>query len=77
MSAELDALAAQVKATTDVEESAIVLIRGIADQLATCKNEPAKIQALSDTLSASAAKLGASIVANTPAAPGPGAPPTP
>lgn len=68
MSKELDALAVQVKINTDAEASGVVLIQGIADQLAALKNDPAAIQALSDSLKASADGLSAAIVANTPAA---------
>jgi chromosome segregation ATPase len=69
MSAELDALTVQVQATTDVENSAILLIQGIATQLVAIKDDPAKIAALSGTLKASADSLAAAIIANTPVAP--------
>jgi hypothetical protein len=65
MSAELDALSAQVQANEDLEASAIQLIEGIAAQLAAAKEDPAKIQTLSDSLKASASSLSAAIVANT------------
>jgi hypothetical protein len=64
----LEELSAQVKANTDTEASAITLIDGIAAQLASAKNDPAKIQALADSLKTSAASLSADIVANTPSA---------
>ena len=69
MTLELDALTLQVQATTDVETSAIVLIQGLATQLAAIKDDPAKIAALSVSLKASADSLAAAITANTPAAP--------
>jgi len=69
MSAELDALTTQVTANESLEQSAITLIQGIAAQLAAIKDDPAKIQALADSLKASADTLSAAIVANTPAAP--------
>lgn len=65
----LEQLAQQVAQNTSVEESAVTLITGIAAQLAAAKTDPAKIQALADQLSKSAADLSASITANTPAAP--------
>jgi cell division septum initiation protein DivIVA len=68
MSAELDALSAQVQENTDLEASAITLIQGIAEQLEAAKEDPAKVQALAESLKASAANLSAAIVANTPAA---------
>ncbi len=69
MSVQLDTLAAQVAATTEVEKSAITLIQGLSAQIAALKDDPAKLQALADSLSASAADLSAAITANTPAAP--------
>jgi len=58
MSAALDALTAQVAATTTVEQSAITLIQGIAAQLAALVAAgtvtPAQLTALSDQLNASA-----------------------
>lgn len=74
----LDDLAKQVQANTDVEASAVTLIQGLAAQLKASANDPAKIQALADQLSASAAPLAAAVAANTPAAPAsppPAAPP--
>ena len=67
MSAELDILTAQVQANEDLELSAIALIEGIAAQVAAIKDDPAKIQALADSLKASAEGLAAAITANTPA----------
>ena len=76
MSVQLDALIAQVKANTDLEASAIVLINGLAtklqqeiDALNTAGADTAKLQELSDQLMASAGPLSAAITANTPAAP--------
>ncbi len=71
MSKELDDLTAAVKKTSDTEDSAILLIQGIAKQLADAiaANNPAALKALSDELSAKADALGAAVVANTP--PGP------
>jgi hypothetical protein len=71
MSQELDALAAQVAANTEVEQSAILLIQGIAAQLADLKDDPAQVLALSESLKASAANMAAAISANTPPVPVP------
>jgi hypothetical protein len=68
MSKELDALTLQVQANTDAEQSAIVLLKGLADQIAAAKTDPVALQALSDTLKASADNLAEAVVANTPAA---------
>jgi hypothetical protein len=69
MSQELDNLAAQVAATTELEASAITLIQGLASQFAASKDDPAKIQALSDQLKSGADALATALTANTPAAP--------
>jgi hypothetical protein len=61
-------LSAQVQENQDLEASAITLIQGIAAQLEAAKEDPAKVQALAESLKASAANLSAAIVANTPAA---------
>lgn len=66
--ANLDALTAQVKANTDVEASAVVLIQGIAAQLAAAATDPVAVAALAAQLKGSADALSAAIVANTPAA---------
>ena len=68
--ADLTTLEAQVTANSDVEASAVLLIQGIAKQLADAiaANDPAKIQALQDKLKTSADALAAAVVANTPAA---------
>lgn len=68
MSAQLDALTAQVQANTEVEASAILLLRGLAAQIADLQDDPAALQALSDNLKASADRLAAAITENTPAA---------
>jgi len=63
---DLATLTAQVQANTEIEASAITLIKGIAAQLAAAKSDPVAIQALADQLHASAANLAAAISANTP-----------
>jgi hypothetical protein len=68
MAADLSTLTTQVQANTDVEASAIVLINGIAAQLAAAKNDPVAVQALVDKLNTSAGALAAAVTANTPAA---------
>lgn len=64
----LQELKAKVDATIEVEKAAVVLIQGIAAQLAAAKNDPAAIQALADSLDSEAGELSAAITANTPAA---------
>lgn len=69
VSQELDTLETQVRSNTDLVKSAVTLINGIAQQLADCKQEPQRIQALSDELKKDASDLAAAIAANTPAEP--------
>ncbi len=61
----LDELQAQVTQNTQVEQSAIVLIQGLAAQIAANATDPAKIQALADQLNTSATALAAAVTANT------------
>lgn len=67
MSIELEALTIQVTENTNLEQSAITLIEGIAAQLIAIKDDPVKIAALATSLKASADNLAAAITANTPA----------
>ena len=64
-------LQAQVTASVTVEQSAVLLIQGIAAQLAALiaagPIDPVAVQAMVDQLNASAAPLAAAILANTPA----------
>jgi hypothetical protein len=64
MSKELDNLTAQVTVTIGQEASAIVLIQGLAAQIAANANDPVAIQALSDQLKTSSDALAAAVVAN-------------
>jgi hypothetical protein len=66
MSQELDVLTAQVAATIDIEKSAILLIQTLSAQIEALKLDPVALQALADSLNASAADLSAAI-ANIPA----------
>lgn len=67
MSTGIDNLTAQVKANEDVESSAVLLIQGIAAQIAAAGVDPAKLADLTASLKASADALSAAVVANTPA----------
>lgn len=74
----IDALEAQVKANTDVEASATLLITGFSDRLSKAISdalaggataaELAPITTLNDGLKASATALAAAVTANTPMA---------
>jgi alkylation response protein AidB-like acyl-CoA dehydrogenase len=62
-------LKSQVEANVAAEASAVLLIKGLADKLASSANDPAAIAVLASQLKASADTLAAAVVANTPAAP--------
>lgn len=68
MEKALEALTEQVRASTEIETSAVVLIKGIADKLAEAGTDPEKLSALTDELHASSAELAAALTANTPEA---------
>lgn len=68
MSIELDNLTAQVKANSDLLDSATALINGIAARIDAAGVDPAKLSALSTELKAKDDLLSAAVVANTPAA---------
>ena len=65
MSPELQALSDQVAQNEKIEESAVTLIKGLADQITAAKDDPAAIVALAEGLKGSASDLGAAITANT------------
>jgi len=67
----LDDLKTEVARNTSLEQSAVALIQGIAQQLkdALAANDPAALADLTNQLSASADALAAAITANTPAEP--------
>ena len=69
MATQLDALILQVAENTQVEASAIALIRQLADQIASLAGDPLAIANLAAQLKASAEALSAAILANTPSAP--------
>jgi len=68
MGKEYDDLVAQVKASDDVADSALILINGFAARLAAAGTDPAKLTALQTDLKSHADALAAAVVANTPAA---------
>jgi len=67
MSAEMDALTAQVEATHGAVESAITLINGIAARIAAAGTDPAALSALTSDLKAETDALAEAVAANTPA----------
>lgn len=69
MSVEFDQLTAQVKANSDLLDSATALINGIAARIDAAGVDPAKLAALSTELKAKDDVLAAAVLANTPATP--------
>ena len=71
MAADFTALEAQVKASTDVEQSAVVLLGELHAMLlnAQASGDPAQLQSVIDQLGASQTALASAITQNTPAAP--------
>jgi len=65
--ADLTSLTTQVAQNTTVEGSAVVLIQGLAAQLAAAGTDPAKLADLQAQLNTSATALAAAVAANTPA----------
>lgn len=64
----LEELTVKVEETTAVEESAIVLITGLADALKAAGTDPVKLAELTAQLEAEKVKLAAAVAANTPTA---------
>jgi len=63
--ASLDALTAQVAESKAVEQSALLLIQGIADKLEEAGTDPEKLAALTAELKESSDALAAAVIANT------------
>lgn len=70
--ATMAVLEASVAKSTEVQQSAIVLIQGLAQQLRDAGTDPVKLQELADALDINAASLADAVAANTPAAKGGG-----
>jgi chromosome segregation ATPase len=66
---DLTALTAEVTRNTEVDQSAIALLTGLAAQIEALKTDPVALQALADTMKGSSDALAAAVVANTPVAP--------
>jgi hypothetical protein len=66
--ADLSALTAEVTRNTEVDQSAIALLTGLAAQIEALKTDPAALQVLADQLKGSSDSLAAAVVANTPSA---------
>lgn len=71
MSIEFDNLTVQIQKNSEVLDSAIVLINGIADRITAAGVDPVKLNALTTELKAKDDLLSAAVVANTPIVPQP------
>jgi outer membrane murein-binding lipoprotein Lpp len=77
MTPELQRLQTEVSEMKTVNQSAIALIGGLADQIRALKDDPAALASLADELDASTNALAAAVQANTPTPPEPAPEPTP
>jgi chromosome segregation ATPase len=77
MSAQLEALQAEVARNASVIDSAMLLIDALADQIEAAQDDPAALQELANSLRASSDKLAGAVAENTPAAPEPAPGPGP
>jgi hypothetical protein len=70
MANELDDLKAAVAKDTEVDQSAITLLKGLKEKLdeAIASGDPAQLKALSDQLGSNSQALADAVAANTPAA---------
>jgi len=71
MGKELDELQAAVEENTTVDQSIMTLVDGLAAQIESLKNDPAKLAALAKSLRDSSALTVAKVLANTPQEPPP------
>jgi uncharacterized coiled-coil DUF342 family protein len=69
MSAQLDALTAQVERMKTTSQSVVALVKGLADQIQAMKDDPAALQALADSLRTDADAIDQAVHDNTPAQP--------
>lgn len=67
MSNDLSALQSEVERNGAVDQSAIVLLNGLAAKIEELKGDPAALQAFVDSLRGSSDALAAAVTANTPA----------
>ncbi len=65
MSKELDDLTAEVSRVKTVDDSIIALVAGLAAQITAAGTDPAKLQALTDSLTQSDDAIAAAVTANT------------
>lgn len=67
--ADFSVLTSDVEKLTSVDESAVTLINGLAQQIKDAGTDPVKLKALTDKMETETDALAAAVTANTPAAP--------
>lgn len=67
MANELETLRTEVEEMSEAVDAGVTLIEGLSAQIRENATDPAALTALADRLDASARKLSAAVVANTPA----------
>lgn len=67
MAVDLSVLQAEVERNAAVDQSAIVLLTGLATKIEELKADPVALQAFVDSLRGSSDALAAAVAANTPA----------
>lgn len=67
MSAELDRLTSEVGEMKTAQQSAIALLRKLAQLIRDSAGDPAALKALADDLDSQGTELAAAVVENTPA----------
>lgn len=72
MTQVLEDLRKEVSANTDLVQSAVALIHGLADKIEAAKGDEAALQKLADDLRANDQSLASAVSANTPTAPSDG-----
>jgi len=65
MVSDFEDLKVQVSKNTSIEQSAVVLIQGIAQRLKDAAGDPVAVRALADQLRSSAGPLADAVAANT------------
>lgn len=66
MATNLDTLTARVTELETVDESAIALIKGLADEIRSTAPDRAALDALADRIGSASTALAAAVTANTP-----------
>lgn len=72
---DIDRLKASVARNTEVVQSAVALVQGLAQQIRDAQDDPEELNRIADEMEANATQLADAVAANTPSAqPSPGEP---